>query len=111
LQRSAPVTNLCQTLYYLRTPEGDVCAGRVRQGLCLLLFTSHAAASAFADFRGVEAWPPLVFSRSRTEFQTQAAFCFGRGFLGGLLDAGLGRDQTVLVPFDLGTHEQGAATD
>src|SRR5215213_7459474 len=80
-----PASHLGRTFYCLRTPEGDICAGRVRQGTCLLLFTSPAAASAFADFRGVEAWPPLVFSRSPSEFQTQAAQCFGRGYVGGLV--------------------------
>jgi len=88
-----------RTLYCLRTAEGDVCAGEVWQGTCLLLFTSPAAANAFATWAGVAARPPLVFSRCPAEFLTQAGRCFGRGFIGGLIDPGTGPGKTVLLAF------------
>jgi hypothetical protein len=92
----------------LQTAEGDLCAGRVWQGACLLLFTSPAAASAFADFNGVEAWPPLIFSRDLPEFLTQAGRCFGRGFIGGLIDPGTAVGKTELLVFDVNAPRGGS---
>jgi hypothetical protein len=101
------LSHLCRTLYCLQTAEGAICAGRVWQGMCLLLFTSPVAASAFADMSGVEAWPPLVFSRSPSEFLTQAGRCFGRGFIGGLIDPIAGIGKTELLEFDIEAPPEG----
>lgn len=76
--------------------------------MCLLLFTSPAAAKEFADSTGVEAWPPLVFSRSRSEFVTQASRCFVCGFIGGLIDPGAGTGKTELLVFDVDAPRDGS---
>jgi hypothetical protein len=101
------MSRLGRTLYCLQTAEGAICAGRVCQGTCLLLFTSPAAASAFADMNGVEAWPPLVFSRSPSEFWAQALRCFGRGFIGGLIDPIAEIGKTELLDFDIDAPPEG----
>jgi hypothetical protein len=66
----------------------------------LLLFTSPAAANDFADASRVETRPPLVFSRSRAEFLMQARRCFGRGFIGGLIDPVIESGNTEFLGFD-----------
>jgi len=106
-KRTISLSRLGRTLYCLQTAEGAICAGRVWQGTCLLLFTSPAAASAFADMSGVEAWPPLVFSRNPSEFWTQAVRCFGRGFIGGLIDPIAGIGKTELLEFDVDAPPDG----
>jgi hypothetical protein len=90
---------LVRTLYYLRTADGAICAGQVWQGRCLLLFTSPAAAVAFAESSGVETASPLIFSRSRSEFLSQAGRCLGQGYIGGLIDPRGGTGRTAFLGF------------
>ena len=106
--RPGPEAPLTRTLYHLRTAEGAVCAGRVRQGKCLLLFTSPAGAMAFAAETGVETRPPLIFSRSRAEFLAQAGRCFGQGFIGGLIDPRTGPGKTEFLGFDVEQRSRGS---
>lgn len=108
-QRTVSLSRLSRTLYCLRTVEGSICAGRIWHGTCLLLFTSPAAASAFADMSGVEAWPPLVFSRNPAEFWTQAGRCFGRGFIGGLIDPIPGIERPEWLEFNVDAPSGGPA--
>jgi hypothetical protein len=78
----------------------------VWQGNCILLFTSPDAAAAFANWSGVEAQPPLVFSRSRSEFLLQAGRAFGRGFIGGLIDLTPDAGETEFVGFDVDRRQR-----
>lgn len=94
-------SNLERPLYFLLNAEGTICAGRVWQGDCILLFTSDAAATAFADLEGVEVRPPLVFSHGRSEFLRQAGRSFGQGYIGGLIDPIPGTRETDFVSFDV----------
>jgi hypothetical protein len=106
--RLIPGSHLGRTLYHLRTAEGATCAGRVWQGECLLLFTSQTAATAFVAATGLEARPPLIFSRSRSEFLTQAGRCFGQGFIGGLIDPSAGPGKTEFLGFDVEQRRRGS---
>jgi hypothetical protein len=93
---------LDRPLYCLLTAADTICAGRVWQGRCVLLFTSPAAAIGFADWTGVDAQPPIVFSRSHSEFLTQARRSFGQGFIGGLIDPTIRLGETAFLGFDVG---------
>jgi hypothetical protein len=99
--RTVAGSHLNRTFYHLRTAEGVICAGQVWQGMCLLLFTSPDAAAAFVDSTAIEARPPLIFSRSRSEFLAQAGRCFGQGFIGGLIDPSTRTGQTEFLGFDV----------
>jgi hypothetical protein len=104
---SVPGAQLARTFYHLRTVEGAICAGQVWQGRCLLLFTSQTAAAAFAYSTGVQTRPPLIFSRSRSEFLAQARRCFGEGFIGGLIDLGGGTGKSEFLGFDVERQQAG----
>jgi hypothetical protein len=99
--RTVAKSYLGRTFYHLRTAEGAICAGQVWQGRCLLLFTSPATAAAFAEVSGIEARPPLLFSRSRSEFLAQAGQCFRAGFIGGLIDPSSGNERTEFLGFEV----------
>jgi len=96
-----PRSRLDRPLYCLLTAKDTIGAGRVWQGICVLLFTSPALVAAFADWSGVEARPPVVFSRSRPEFLRQARRSFEKGFIGGLIDPTPGTGQTAFLGFDV----------
>jgi hypothetical protein len=100
-------SRLDQTLYYLVDRDGAVCAGRVRQGRCLLLFTSSATATHFADGDGIDSPAPAVFSRSRREFLTRARRSFGDGFIGGLIDPTTQPGETTFLGFDVDRRQGG----
>ncbi len=74
---------------------------RLSQGECLLLFTSLAAAAAYAAISELGIVAASVFSRTRPEFLAQASRSFGRGFIGGLIDLTVGRGGTAFVGFDI----------
>jgi hypothetical protein len=105
--RPVETAYLDRTFYHLRTAAGDLCAGRVWQGRCLLLFSSPRTAAAFAERTGVESGALLIFSCRRSEFLTQAAQCFGQGFIGGLIDARDGTGKTEFLSFDVARHSVG----
>jgi hypothetical protein len=92
---------LDRPLYLLLTAEGDVHVGQVWQGTCLLLFTSPDSAAAFVSSSDGAGRPPLVFSRSRAEFLTQAGRAFGQGYIGGLVDLMPDVVATDFVGFDI----------
>jgi hypothetical protein len=102
-----PWLRLDRPLYYLLNADGALCVGQVWQGECVLLFTSPAAAAAFADSAGVEARPSLVFSRSRAEFLMQARRSFGQGFIGGLIDPSTQIGETAFLGFDVDRRQGG----
>jgi hypothetical protein len=105
--RTDPRVRLDRPLYYLLNADGGVCAGRVWQGECVLLFTSPAAAATFAGSADVEARPSLVFSRSRSEFLMQARRSFGEGFIGGLIDPTTQIGETAFLGFDVDRRQGG----
>jgi hypothetical protein len=100
-------SHLDRLLLVLLNTEGDICAGRVLQGDCILLFTSEVAAAAFADQTGVEARPPLVFSRSRQEFLLQARRSSAQGFVGALIDPNADARETAFVGFHVDRRQGG----
>jgi hypothetical protein len=107
LRLTDPRLRLDRPLYYLLNADGAICAGRVWQGECVLLFTSPATAARFADSAGVEAQPSHVFSRSRSEFLTQARRSFGEGFIGGLIDPTTQIGETAFLGFDVDRRQGG----
>jgi hypothetical protein len=108
LRLTDPRLRLDRPLYYLLNADGTTCTGRVWQGECVLLFTSPGAAATFAGSAGVEAQPSHVFSRSRTEFLTQARRSFGEGFIGGLIDPTTQIGETEFLGFDVDQRQGGA---
>jgi hypothetical protein len=87
--------------------QNVLCSARIYHGECVLLFTSSAAVAAFADSSGVKAGVTLVFSRSRSEFLTQADRSFGQGFIGGLIDLTAVSGHTAFVGFDVDRRQGG----
>lgn len=99
--RAAARSQLDRPLFCLLQADGALCAAQVRQGVCVLLFTSAAAATAFADSVGIAVRPPRVFSRGRAEFLTQAGRSAREGFIGGLIDTLDGARETAFLGFDV----------
>lgn len=106
--RSDPQLRLDGPLYCLLDAEGALCTGQVWQGECVLLFTSPAAAAAFAVSTEVQAQSPRVFSRSRPEFLTQAGRSFEQGLIGGLIDPTARTGETAFLGFDVDRRQGGA---